>query len=169
MRKLFGFAAIAAAALLAACVFESATPLVLPADYATPLTPGKYALMERKETGEFVKDSDAELTVDKGAYTLTSPDGPMAFALYRVSPNIFLAQFSDKPAENVYLILESTPDGAAITPLPCDQLNADERARFHLSQDPKSSCVFSNLDDLVTAALYVKGRGETPGMKLIKQ
>jgi hypothetical protein len=169
MRKLFSLAAIAAATLLAACVFESATPLVPPADYATPLAPGNYAVMQRQDSGEFTKDSDAKLSVAKNIYTMTNSDGPMNFALYRISPKTFLAQVSDKPDENVYLILEMTPEGAAVTTLQCEQLNADERTRFHLSLDSKDSCTFTDLDDLVTAAMYLKGRGETPAMKLVKQ
>ncbi len=159
----------AAASLLAACVFESTAPLVPPEDYATPLAAGNYALLQKQESGEFKKDSDAKLSLSNKIYTMTNPDGPMNFSLYRVSPQTFIVQVSDKPDENVYLILETTTDGAAVTTLQCQQLNADERARFHLNQDPKDSCVFSNLDDLVTAALYLKGRGETPSMKLVKQ
>lgn len=169
MRKFLALAAMAAASLLAACVFESAAPLVPPGEYATPLTPGDYTLMERKEDGSYAEDSKSKLTIDKGRYTITSSDGPMNFVLYRISPKMFLAQMSDKPDENVYALIEPNDDGAAITHLPCAQLNADERARFHLAQDTQSSCVFANLDDLVTAAVYLKGRGETPSLKLIKQ
>lgn len=163
------FAVLAAISLLGACVFESAAPLIPDSERATPLVAGAYSMLERKNDGAFEKQSDVTLALDAGGYTLTSADGVMNFALYRVSPNIYVAQLSEKPDENVYSLLETSTDGAAITNLPCSQLNSDERARFHLAPSDKASCVFTTLDDLVTAALYLKGRGETPSLRLVKQ
>jgi hypothetical protein len=169
VRKILASMAIAAASLLAACVFESAAPLVPAQDFATPLAAGNYAWMQRQTDGSFTKDADAKLTLENNLYTLTAPDGPMKFALYQVSPKIFIVQVPDKPQSILYLILETTAEGAAITSLQCQQLNAEERARFHLGLDDKDSCVFTNLDDLVVAAMYLKGRGETPSMNLVRQ
>jgi hypothetical protein len=170
MRKFSLFAAMAvAAAFLAGCIFESTKPLVPEADYATPLAAGNYQLLERKEDGQFVKESDSTLTLIDKSYTLTTPDGPMKFVLYRVAPKTFLLQFSDKPDSYVYLILGVDPDGASLTHLECAQLNQEERARFGLPAGDKDSCVFDDLDQLVTASLYLKGRGAQSALRLVKQ
>lgn len=169
MRQLFAGCALVAATLLGACVFESQSPLVPPGDYATPLTPGAYEMQERKDDGSFEKQEDVTLNVANNVYTLMASDGPMRFVLYRISPNIFLAQVTDEPDENVYALVEPDAAGAAITHLPCKSLNVEERTRFHLSADTQSSCVFSTLDDVVTAALYLKGRGEAPSLKLVRR
>lgn len=169
MRRLFAGCALVAAAFLSGCVFESKTPLVPAGDYATPLTPGAYEMQERKDDGSFEKQEDVTLSVANNVYTLTASDGPMRFILYRISPKIFLAQVTDEPDENVYALVEPESTGAAITHLPCKSLNAEERGRFHLSTDPQSSCVFSTLDDVVTAALYLKGRGEPPSLKMVRR
>jgi|GEM_PF-2360952 len=166
--RIWTLAAFASAWLLSACVFESAQPLIPPSDYATPLTPGVYALMQLEDSGAWKKDEDNTLTLANKIYTITNPEGPMNFALYRVSPNIFVAQISEKPDEGAYALLEPTATGAAITHLPCKALSAEERARFHLAPSSESRCVFTSLDDLVTAALYLKGRGETPSIRLEK-
>lgn len=167
--RIVNFAALAAMWLLSACVFESEGPLVPPADYATPLAPGDYTLMRKEDKADvWIKDSDNALTLADKIYTITSPDGPMSFALYRISPNIFLAQLSEKPDEGAYALVETTTTGAAITHLPCTALNPDERVRFHLAPSSDTRCVFTSLDDLVTAALYVKGRGEQPSGRLDK-
>lgn len=169
MRKFLTCIVMAAASVLAACVFESKGALIPEADQATAFTAGAYTVLERKESGEYEKSADAKVTLDKTRYTMTTPDGPMKFALYRIAPKIFLAQVDDDQDQYMYALLELTDDGAAITNLPCQQLNAAERARFHLAQEANSSCVFESLDDLTTAALYLKGRGETPSLKLVRE
>lgn len=167
--RLFNLIALAAAWLLSACVFESETPLIPPGDYATPLTPGDYVMFQREDSGEWTKDSDNTLTLVDKVYTITNSDGPMNFTLYRVSPNIFLAQVSEKPDEGAYAVFEPTKTGAEITTLACKSLSTEERARFHLAPSSETRCVFTTLDDLVTAALYLKGRGETPSLRLERQ
>ncbi len=167
--RLFNLVALASASLLSACVFESEAPLIPPADYATPLAPGEYAMFQREDSGEWTKDSDNTLSLADQTYTITNSDGPMRFTLYRVSPNIFLVQVSEKPDEAVYALLEPTQSGAEITTLACKGLSADERTRFHLAQSSQTRCVFTTLDEVVTAALYLKGRGEASSVKLEKQ
>lgn len=167
--RLFNLVALASAWLLSACVFESPAPLIPPSDYATPLTPGDYTMLQREDSGEWTKDSDNTLTLTDKTYTITNADGPMNFTLYRVSPNIFLAQVSDKPEEAAYALFEQTESGANITSLACKSLSADERTRLQLAPSSETRCVFTTLDDLITAALYLKGRGETPSLKLEKR
>jgi hypothetical protein len=166
--RLVHLVALASAWLLSACVFESPAPLIPASDYATPLAPGEYTMSKKEDSGEWTKDSDNTLTLTGKMYTITNSDGPMIFTLYRVSPNIFLAQVSDKPDEAAYALFEQTATGADITTLACKSLTADDRTRLHLAPSSESSCVFTTLDDLVTAALYLKGRGEAPSLKLEK-
>lgn len=166
--RLIHLVALASALLASACVFESETPLVPPADYATPLVPGNYTMFQKEDSGEWKKDSDNTLTLTDKTYTITNPDGPMNFTLYRVSPNIFLAQVSEKPDEGAYALFEPTATGADITSLACKSLSTEDRARLHLAPSSETRCVFTSLDDLVTAALYLKGRGEAPNLKLEK-
>jgi hypothetical protein len=167
--RIFNLIALASALLLSACVFESEAPLVPPADYATPLAPGDYVMFQREDSGEWTKDSDNTLTLADQTYTITNSDGPMRFTLYRVSPKIFLVQVSEKPDEGAYALLEPTDTGAEITTLACKSLSTEERARFHLAPSSETRCVFTTLDDLVTAALHLKGRGETPSLRLERQ